>query len=351
MQTTLYPWQHSAWAALHTLRATLPHALLLHGVSGTGKSDFATLFAQSLLCQQLRADGQPCTVCASCNWFVQYSHPDFRRLRPEVLDIDDSDSAAEPDAQMQTSKSTKAGKTPSKDIRIEQVRALASFMNISTHRNGNRVVLLYPAENLNPAAANALLKTLEEPPSRTVILMVSHRKDRLLPTVLSRCHQFAMPVPTRPEGLAWLQTQQVAQADIWLDAQGGAPLAALQQFHSGNLKEMEAFLAHLALPGRDAALGMAEKVQKLPVPELVSWLQRWLYDLLSCKMSGAIRFYPRHRQHLSVLAARVEVHALLAGVQSAAQRRTVAEHPLAPKLFIEDMLLDYVKMFRSETGS
>ena len=342
-QSPIYPWQQTAWEQLQQARSRLPHAILLHGDTGSGKTDFATHFAQALLCQRPLAGGFACGACDACGWFGQYSHPDFRRVRPEILD--DGDGADADDNEAEPRKAAKSTKAPSKDIRIEQVRALAGFMNLSTHRNGMRVVLLYPAESLNTASANALLKTLEEPPPQTVIVLVCHRIDRLLPTILSRCRKFAMPMPGRADALAWLQAQEVKDADIWLAEQGGAPLSALAQAHAGGRELLDDFLQQLGRPGREAALATAERLQKAPVPELVAWLQRWLYDVSSCKLSGTIRYYPRHRTQLVALAARADINELLAGVQAMTQRRAIAEHPLASRLFIEDMLLDYARIF------
>ena len=342
-QASIYPWQQQAWDQLQQSRARLPHAFLLHGDAGSGKTDFATHFANSLLCQRPQAGGHACGTCDACGWFRQYSHPDFRRVRPEILDEGDAGDAEEGDAEPR--KAAKTTKTPSKDIRIEQVRALAGFMNLSTHRNGMRVVLLYPAESLNTASANALLKTLEEPPPQTVILLVCHRVDRLLPTILSRCRKFAMPMPDHAQALAWLQDQGVTNADVWLAEQGGAPLAAFEQAQAGGRELLDDFLQHLARPGREAALAAAERLQKAPVPALVAWMQRWLFDVFSCKLSGTIRYYPRHRSHITSLAARADVDDLMAGWQALTHRRAVAEHPLSAKLFIEDMLLDYARIF------
>ncbi len=344
MQTQLLPWQQNAWLALQQLRGRMPHAILLHGAAGTGKRAFATCLAQSLLCNAPLPDGQPCGACDACGWFVQYSHPDFRRVRPEILD-EDGDAGDGEAGEAEVKKTAKAAKAPSKDIRIEQVRALAGFMNLSTHRNGNRVVLLYPAESLNTASANALLKTLEEPPPSTILILVSNRIDRLLPTILSRCRKFAMPMPERGKALAWLQLQQVSDADVWLDEQGGAPLAALEQSQAGGRVELDAFLEYLARPSRAAALAMAEKLQKAALPDLVVWMQRWLYDVFSSKLSGTIRYYPRHARQLQALAAQADVRRLMAGLQAVAQRRAIADHPLSARLFIEDMLLDYVGIF------
>ena len=344
MSNLLFPWQHGAWSQLQQLRARLPHAILFHGAAGIGKTVFAERFAQSLLCQAPLADGQPCDVCASCGWFAQYAHPDFRRVRPEALEDEPSEEGEE-GSEVAEKKSAKASKAPSKDIKIDQIRALADFMNISTHRNGMRVITLYPAEALNTASANALLKTLEEPPPNTMFLLASNNLDRLLPTILSRCRKFALNMPTNEEALAWLATQEVKDAGAWLAEQGGAPLAALEQSQSGDRDTMDDFLRHLANPGVDGALKTADRLQKTPVPDLVSWLQRWQYDLFSHKLCGNIRYYPRYRKELAQLAARTEAAALMRGLKAANDRRRIAEHPLSPKLFIEDMLLEYATLF------
>lgn len=343
MSDVLFPWQLRNWTQLQQLRERLPHAILFHGTAGIGKTAFAERFAQALLCQSPSADGEPCGACASCGWFAQYAHPDFRRVRPEALEDEPSEDGEE--AEASEKKTAKASKAPSKDIKIDQIRALADFMNISTHRNGMRVVTLYPAEALNTAAANALLKTLEEPPPNTMFLLVSNNLDRLLPTILSRCRKFALDMPTAAEALAWLEAQEVKDAPAWLAEQGGAPLAALEQSQSGDRDTMDDFLRHLANPGVDGALKTADKLQKTSVSDLVSWLQRWQYDLFSHKLCGNIRYYPRYRKELAQLATRTEVSALMRGLKATGDRRRIAEHPLSPKLFIEDMLLEYATLF------
>jgi DNA polymerase-3 subunit delta' len=345
MVNSIYAWQQTAWRQLQQLHARLPHAILFHGPEGIGKTVFAERFAQSLLCETPAADGQACDQCASCGWFSHYGHPDYRRLRPEVLDEDgaaDSEDGAEP---AETKKSAKAAKAPSKEIKIDQIRALADFMNISTHRQGRRVVVLYPAEALNTPAANALLKTLEEPPPNTVFLLVTNSPDRLLPTMLSRCRKFAMTLPTREEAMLWLQQHEVEDPERWLAEQGGAPLAAHARAQADGREAMDEFLSMLAKPGIDGALKTAEHLQKAPVPELVAWLQRWLHDLFSVKLSGRIRYYPRYEKELAALAGRVETGGLLRALKAANERRAIAEHPLSAKLFIEDMLLDYLSLF------
>lgn len=340
MSNIIYPWQESSWTQLQQLRQRMPHAILFHGAAGIGKSDFIESFAQGLLCEAVLPDGHACGQCASCGWFAQQNHPDYRRVRPEALEDEPSAEGGE-EGDAETKKSAKSTKAPSKEIKIEQIRNLADFMNISTHRQGLRVVVLYPAEALNMPASNALLKTLEEPPPGTVFLLASNSLDRLLPTILSRCRKFALPMPNHAEALAWLKAQGVADADSWLREQGGAPLAAMAQAETGNRDDLEVLLQLLARPSVEGALKVADKLQKVPLSAQVSWLQRWLYDLFSYKLAGNIRYYPRYQKELAGLADKIHVSKLLAAIKGANERRATSDHPLSPKLFLEDMLLDY----------
>ena len=342
MTTPLFPWQHEAWTRIQQLHGRWPHAILLPGPQGTGKTVFAERLAQSLLCEAILPDGQACDHCISCRWFDQYSHPDFRRLRPEALDTDDAESASEDAAKP----AAKASKAPSKEIIINQVRSLSNFLALSTHRQGARVVVIYPAEAMNVAAANALLKSLEEPGPRTVFILVTHNIAGLLPTMVSRCHQFPLGLPSTKESLAWLQSQSVAKPDQFLAEQGGAPLSAAEAAASDTAALQDDFLAVLQRPSTEAALKTADQFQKVPVPLLLAWLQRWLYDVFSCKLSGKIRYYPRYHQEIKMLASGCELAALLKLLDAAVRRRAVAEHPLSARVLIEEMLLEYGNVWR-----
>ena len=284
--------------------------------------------------------------CISCGWFDSYSHPDYRRLRPEALDAadaqaNDDDADDEP---AEEKSGTKSKRAPSKIIRISQVRDLSGFANISTHRHGNRVVLLYPAETLNTESSNALLKSLEEPHPGTVFLLVSDNPESLLPTILSRCRKIALPMPSREESLKWLQSQSVKDAEVWLAEQGGAPLAAYDLAQNGEREEMDEFLGQLAKLSVEGALKTAEKLQKTPAIDLMSWLQRWLYDIFSLKFTGVVRYYPRYKKELAVLAGRADAVLLLRIIKAVNARKLIADHPLAPRLFVEDMLLEYMEI-------
>lgn len=344
MGNILFPWHEEAWRSLSALRSRMPHAILLHGASGTGKTLFVERFAQSLLCETPLADGHACGQCQACGWFMQYSHPDYRRIRPEALD-EDANAESSDGESGEDKKESKSARAPSKEIKIDQVRALSDFVNVSTHRQGMRVILLYPAEALNGASANALLKTLEEPPPNTIFLLVSDSIDRLLPTILSRCRKIALPMPSHEQALEWLRARDVKDPESWLAQEGGAPLAAREAAQAGIQEMLDVFLAELARPSADGALRAAERLQKAALPDLVVSMQRWLYDVFSVKLSGPVRYYPRHAKELATVATRVDSGKLLKAVRSAGERRVVAQHPLSARLFIEDMLLDYAALF------
>jgi DNA polymerase-3 subunit delta' len=148
-------------------------------------------------------------------------------------------------------------------------------------------------------------------------------------------------MPDHAAATAWLNEQGLVDADSWLREQGGAPLAALAQSETGNRDEMETLLQLLARPSVEGALKTAEKLSKTPLSLLVSLQQRWLYDVFSYKLSGSIRYYPRYHKELAALAGKVHTSNLMRAIKSANERRATSDHPLSPKLFVEDMLLDY----------
>lgn len=340
MRYISFPWFIKDWRRLQHMLKRLPHAFLFYGPEGIGKTSFAEAFAQSLLCQTPKSDGQACHNCPSCLWFLQHNHPDYRCVCPEIFDYDTTTDNNEEEKTVM-----KVNKTLSKEIKINQIRSLFDFMNISTHRSGMRVVTLYPAEALNTAASNSLLKMLEEPPPETIFLLVSNRRDRLLPTILSRCRQFSLTLPSRDEGLIWLKQCGVQDANFWLSAQGGAPLAALHASQNGNREKIHEFLMQLSYFSIDEALRIAEHLQKVSIVDLVSWQQRWLYDLLALKLGLNIRYYPDYSKELKILSCEIDIAMIIVVLKATNKRRAIVDRPLSVRLFIEEMLINYSQLF------
>ncbi|MBX9810017.1 MAG: DNA polymerase III subunit delta' [Burkholderiales bacterium] len=323
----ILPWHQAEFERLLADKARLPHANLLHGRQGIGKAAFARTFAQTLLCESPVPSGAACGQCAACHWFEAGTHPDFRQIEPESL--------AETPTEEQGS-----DKKASQQITIEQIRVLPDFIGISSHRGGPKVILIHPAEALNISAANALLKSLEEPPAHTYFLLVSHRPHSLLPTIKSRCQQLVLQGPAPAAAAAWLKSQGMANPELALAQTGNSPLIALQLDNEEYWRQRNTLLKGIASADFDA-LALAEQVRDYPIPQVVSWLQKWSYDLISQKFLGTIRYNPDHNAALAAAAAQVDALPALRFHRELVQLQRIVNHPLNPRLFIEQMLISY----------
>ena len=328
----IYPWQENDWLRLRELRKRPPHGLLFKGSKGVGKLDLAMQFAQSLLCEHPNESEFSCEQCSSCHWFAQGSHPDFRLLQPEVLSLDAEESDDFKSA---------SGKKPSKQISVEQVRGLADFSGMSAHQGGRRVVIIHPAEAMNSNAANALLKNLEEPPQGLMFILVSHKPQQLLPTILSRCLSFALSAPDAESAARWLAEQGVKNPAEALAASGFAPLQAVQLDEQLGSEERNKLLYAVRQPAALDVFALAEALQKTEQVVVVQWLQQWGYDLSAMKLAGRLRYHPGEEAAIRKLVepvAPLNLARLQGHLQNAKRE---ARHTLNPKLFMESLLLAY----------
>ena len=329
---TPLPWHREALAQLLARRDRLPHALLVHGPAGIGKVHFARALAASILCEAPRAEGA-CGACPSCHWFSQGNHPDYREILPEA--------AAEDEEGEGEAEGARAEKAKSLVIKIDQVRAVSDFIALSTHRDGHRVLVLHPAEAMQPAGANALLKTLEEPPPRTLIVMVSDRPARLLPTILSRCRRLALRIPPRAEALAWLRKEGVERPEAALDAAGGSPLLARDLAAPEEAELRRRLVSELSKPGGADVLQFAGTVDRANLERAIWWMQTWVHDLVRARLAGDVRHHGEHAQALQARARSADLPALLDLERELAEARRLASHPLNPRLLTEHLLLAY----------
>lgn len=328
-----YPWQDDAWQRIMQARERMPHALLLQGRSGIGKLDFAKKMAQSLLCDHPLPDHSACDACPSCNWFAQENHPDFRMVDPEERDAASG------------SEGTSDGKGARKaQISVDQIRDLADFLALSSHRAGFRIVLLNPAEALNPASSNALLKMLEEPPPSVMFLLVTHQPQRLLATIRSRCRKVDMPVPAHAMAESWLQGQCVINAAERLAYAGGAPLNVCAQ-DEGDEKRLTELRERLLRANEMDPLATAAACAKEGIALVVDTLQKWSYDLLSARHSGAVHYNKPHATALQAMAKRVDLPKLLDYLRVLNEARRTAQHPLNNELQVESLMIQYVQLF------
>ena len=328
----LLPWQAPALRAILGERAQWHHGTLLHGPEGTGLRRLGLHCAQALLCRH-PANGLACGVCDACHLFLTGGHPDFRLV---VRQYDE--------------KSQSAGEPRLRDaIVIDQVRELIDgFLYLTSHRQGAKVVMIYLAEEMNAATANALLKSLEEPPPATNFLLVSHKLRLLRPTVVSRCRRVPAPQPTAAEAIAWLAAQGAADPVLLLAQAGGAPLKALTMQDDAYQAERARFLRRLAEPRRLSVIGMGAEVDSgaraAKKARLLAWfdlLATWTYDLAACAAGSAPRYHPDFASELSQLAATVAPLSILRYHRVLLRDRALLSHPLNPRLVAENALFGY----------
>ena len=326
----LLNWIKTPLAELAETRARLPHALLVHGREGVGQFELAMAFAQFLLCEKPAPGGRACGNCSACIWFGQGNHPDFRLLQPESMAPEDEDS-----------ETPVAAKKKSDQIRIEQVRDLQRFLAVGTHRGGLRVIVLHPADAMNVSTQNAVLKSLEEPPPDTLFLLVTSFPHRLLPTIRSRCQNIAVPIPDRDQALLWLEDQGIENPESLLALAGGAPFSAMRLTESEPVRRR--LIEQLSDPRFDP-VAVTEHCLGAEPGEVVAWLQRWVYDLLSLRLTGRVRYHVTDEEGVRTTAARCDPSRAATLLRKLARARSLAQHPLNPRLFFEDLLIEYSEL-------
>jgi len=333
MVDALFPWQIEFARDALARRDAWPHGLLLTGSRGIGKRALAMHFARALLCETPRADGSACGNCASCGYVNAGQHPDLR-----VLDLVEVDEEGE----------TKA----LAEIKIDTVRDLTAWSLLTSHRGIAKVGIVDPAEALNIAAANALLKTLEEPPPSTFFVLISHQPGQVAPTLRSRCLRMAAPRPSREQATAWLAGQGVGNPGAVLAQAEGAPLAALRLAGADWQEERTVWLAALAKPSSLPAVALASRVEGGAKDErrerptfAIDWLAAWTADLARVAAGGLPTRNPDFADALRALAPSVAPPALFRYHRSLAEQRALVTHPLQPRLVAESLLLGYRELF------
>lgn len=264
------------------LRATLDdvlaqqrgHALLLRGAPGIGSFEFALSLAQAWLCEAAQGS-RPCGHCTSCRLVNSRTHADLLVRMPE-------EEAVAREWPVTLDEKRK----PSRQIRIDEIRAALDWIVTTPARERAKVLVLFPAETMNAAAASALLKTLEEPPAGARLLLCAAEPALLMPTVRSRCQCVSLPRPAATQAVAWLDAQGVDRPQVLLAAAGGQPLDALRMHRQGVTAA-----AWSALP-RQVATGDAQPLVGWGIPALLDTLTKLCHDASVAAQGGTPRFFP-----------------------------------------------------------
>lgn len=284
----VHPWQRGQWSRLTRDRAAqrLPHALLIAGPTGTGLRAFGETLGQALLCPA-DPDDAPCGACRGCRLYAAGTHPDALRIEP-----------------------AETGKA----ISIDAVRALTERLSL-TGSGTAKVALIDPAESLTAAAANGLLKTLEEPAGGAHVVLISRRVARLPATIRSRCQRVSFGLPDAELAVQWLESHGVESPPQWLARAGGAPILAREYAHSANETAAQAatvvdrlltVLENATVP----ALSQAER--QYPLTLAVPAIAATIEDLLRLRYAPArapLR-WPEQRTRMQALVPALDGPAL-----------------------------------------
>jgi DNA polymerase III subunit delta' len=338
----IHPWNRPLWERLRACPERLTGAVLLAGPEGLGKRNFGSVLAQAILCASPQAGGEPCGACASCRLFETGSHPDFRLVEPESDEAEGQASGPAVGGGPAVSRTARA-------IVVGQIRELADFLAVTSHLGGAKVVLIQPADRMHLSAASALLKTLEEPGTRTVFILVADRPNRLPPTVRSRCFRIDFPIAQEGIALDWLVAKGYDQPQIALVHAGLAPLAAERLAESAFWSRRKALSDLLVSPRVDPE-DIAAQVDAEDLPMLCQLLYRWCYDLVSLRLANQVRYNPDYAENLRPLADNADVLQLDSLMKELIATARTLEHPLSPRLVIEQLAIRYAQMIAGQAS-
>ncbi len=331
------PWQQELWIELsaQVLQQRLSHALLLSGPAGVGKRWFARALVAFLLCEQ--RSGYACGSCRSCAQLAAGAHPNALLLGTDgLLGLAISEDGHhehglvhwQPDADRKR-----------RDISIEAARQMIERFTLASHYGGARAAIIDPADALNTNSVNALLKTIEEPPAATFLLLMSERPQSLPATLRSRCQRLYLPVPDGAAAAAWLADQTGRSDAEALKAARGAPLRAraLSLGEGMALRREWAELWGAVAKRRKDPVAAAAAVDREALAEHLEWAWIWLHE--------------RYRER--VLAAPLDPRAAGAWEQvftELAETRRLAQGTAQPQLLLESLFVLWFRQGQRALG-
>ncbi|WP_110676534.1 DNA polymerase III subunit delta' [Salinicola sp. RZ23] len=321
------PWQRERWRRLTQLQDSgrLPHALLISGPHGIGKQPLVEALIARTLC---RNPGEiACGECHGCRMLAAGYHPDLLSVAPVEK---------------------------SRQIRIDAIRQVNGFVSQTAQQGGYRVIRIEPAEAMNVAASNALLKSLEEPGERTLFVLVSDIASRLLPTIRSRCQHWNLATPPAAEAERWLGERlgDTEEATFWLRVAGGLPLLA-EELAGAEARQLRQELRELfdSLVRGGEPVGEAARLDAQALDRVLWYGIAWLEDLIRLGLSGDSRrvrnsdLLPLYRQ--AVKNARVRDWFRLLDYAREQRRLLAAGGNPNPQLVMEAWLIRWSALLRS----
>ena len=321
--SSVFPWQAEQWRSLWQLRQRekLAHAMLFVGMDGIGKRHFAAAFAHAVLCSQPGPGGDSCRECHSCRMLAANSHPDMIWIEPEEAD---------------------------KKIAVDQIRDLIKSANETTLKGGYRVVIINPATAMNMNAANALLKTLEEPVAKTLLILISNLSLRLPATIMSRCQKLVFNRVAPALAHAWVKqklSDNKIAPELLLQLAQGAPLRALALAENDQLPKRAEFYKGLQAlhEGTLDPVTLAAKWHADEQLIVLDLLLSFLTDLMRFKMTLDPTFIVNadYQHQMMKVSAKWPQAALLAYLEEVQQTRNQVSGSinLNKQLMLEDIFI------------
>lgn len=324
----MYPWQSSNWNNLTSShqKKRLGHGLLFHGAAGIGKKEFALEFSHWIMCQQPLAD-KACGECKTCQLTKAGSNPDLLTLYPEE---------------------------EGKSIKVDQVRELIQKVSLTSHGQCYRVIIIAPADALNLNASNSLLKTLEEPPENTLLILISDKPSKLMPTIRSRTQMVRFDLPAEELSLEWLKSQNITNAELCLKLSAGAPLAAIEIANDDGLAIREKLFNNW----QELACGQADAVESAAMWSKdgfkvlgnmpLNWVSSWLTDMIRYLQGGHISSMANldYSQALQKLAGQVDLKSLYGLLDRLNDTIRLNDSPANQLVLIEGLLLNWAGLKR-----
>ena len=323
--STTAPWIATQATQLLAQRG---HAWLLAGPSGLGQYSLALALVRAWLCNAPTPDGA-CGTCGSCHAIDVHTHADLCVLMPETVML----ALGWPLGEKAQAEVDDKKRKPSKEIRVDAMRDAVEFSQRTSARGGAKAVLVFPAERMNNITANALLKTLEEPPGDVKFVLATDAAHQLLPTIRSRCLGHSMVWPSQQESLAWMQEQGVPgdSARVMLRAAGARPEDALLYYQGGQAGSSFA-AAWVRLPIA-ISQGDGSVLKDWTPAQVVDALHKLCHDMLAVKMGANARFFDAND-----LPKGGTLNSLTVWSQALAATRRTVEHPFNAGLMLEALV-------------